>query len=153
MNMQGVQQAFDRHPGPDPGSTSRAAVDAQSREDSKAKWPARRPSAKNSLMLHTRALNGTIEIDADDYLWDLRREPQWCTADGFQGMLIAVRRSGAEGREALVQFPRPARPTLRARAYRHRPQLHRADLERAIRTALAQGWDPDARGKPFHVEA
>ena len=103
-------------------------------------------------MLHTRTLNGTIEVDGEDYLWDLRREPQWCTVDGFQGMLIGVRRSGAAGREALVQFPRPARPALRARAYRHRPQVQRADLEHAIRTALTRGWDPEARGKPFHVD-
>lgn len=103
-------------------------------------------------MLHTRTLNGTVEVDGEEYLWDLRREPQWCTADGWQGMLVAVRRSGATGREALLQFPRPARPALRARAYRHRPQVHRADLEPAIRAALAQGWDPDARGRPFHLE-
>ncbi|HEX8621706.1 MAG TPA: hypothetical protein VF718_07010 [Allosphingosinicella sp.] len=104
-------------------------------------------------MLHTRTLNGTIEVDGEEYLWDLRREPRWCTADGWQGPLIGVRRSGAAGREALVQSPRPARPALRARAHRHRPQVQRADLERAIRAALAQGWDPDSKGKPFHVEA
>lgn len=103
-------------------------------------------------MLHTRTLNGELEVDGEAYSWDLRREPQWCTADGFQGMLVAVRRARAGGREALLQFPRPAGRALRGRAYRHRPQVHRADLERAIRAALAEGWDPEARGRPLHVE-
>lgn len=104
-------------------------------------------------MLHTRTLNGTIEVDGYEYRWDLRREPQWCTADGFQGLLIGLSRSDAGGREALVSFPPPEHPELRARGYRHRPQISRADLGRAIRAALAQGWDPTARGKPVHVEA
>lgn len=103
-------------------------------------------------MLHTRSLNGAIEVDGEDYLWDLRREPQWCTTDGFQGMLVGVRRAEAAGREALVLFPPPARRSLRARSHRHRPQVQRADLEQAIRKALAQGWDPEARGRPFHVD-
>ena len=103
-------------------------------------------------MLHTRVLNGEIEVDGEAYRWDLRREPRWCTVDGFQGMLVAVRRSGAGGREALVQFPRPARPSLRGRSHRHRPQVQHADLAEAIRAALARGWDPEARGKPFHLE-
>src|SRR5688572_28232648 len=98
-------------------------------------------------MLHSRTLNGTIEVDGLEYRWDLRREPQWCTADGFQGMLVALSRPACGGREALVSFPPPARPALRARGYRHRPQLGRAELEQAVRAALAQGWDPASRGK------
>lgn len=104
-------------------------------------------------MLHRRSLGGTIAVDGLSYLWELRREPQWCTVDGFQGMQVAVRREGAKGREALLLFPPPARRALRARVYRHRPQVQGAALERAIRAALASGWDPEARGKPFHVDA
>ncbi|HET9640004.1 MAG TPA: hypothetical protein VFP12_12440 [Allosphingosinicella sp.] len=104
-------------------------------------------------MLHTRNLSGMIEVDGHFYRWDLRREPQWCTADGFQGMLIGLCRPDSGGREALVLFPPPDRPALRARGYRHRPQIGRAELDRAVRTALAQGWDPAARGKPLHIDA
>jgi hypothetical protein len=103
-------------------------------------------------MLHTRILNGTIELDGRKYHWDLRREPQWCTVDGWQGMLIGVRDANEGGREALLQFPRPKGTAQRARGPRHRPQVHRGELEQAINAALAAGWEPAARGKPFHFE-
>lgn len=103
-------------------------------------------------MLHKRSLSGSIEVDGRDFQWDLRREPQWCTVDGFQGMLIGVRAADVDGREALLQFPAPSRPAQLRRGYRHRPQVHRGELEQAIKTALSMGWEPEARGKPFHVE-
>jgi hypothetical protein len=103
-------------------------------------------------MLHTRTLNGTIEVDGREYEWELRREPQWCTADGWQGMLIGVRKANEAGREALLQFPRPKGVALRARGPRHRPQVHRSELAQAIKTALTAGWEPDTKGKPFHFE-
>lgn len=103
-------------------------------------------------MLHTRKLGGTVEVDGCEYAWDLRREPQWCTVDGWQGMLIGVRSLRAVGHEALMQFPLPKQTAQRARGYRHRPQVHRSELEQAIRTAIAAGWEPEAKGKPFHVD-
>jgi hypothetical protein len=102
-------------------------------------------------MLHTRSLTGTIELDGCEYRWDLRREPQWCTVDGFQGMLIGVRREDGD-REALIQFPRPQWKVRRSTPHRQRPQVQRAQLEEAIRAALAAGWEPETRGKPFHVQ-
>lgn len=103
-------------------------------------------------MLPTRTLTGSLVIDGDDYEWELRREPQWCTADGWQGMQVAVRAANAGGREALLQFPMPRKTAQRARGNRHRPQIHQAELETAVRFALSDGWDPYARGKPFHVD-
>lgn len=103
-------------------------------------------------MLHKRSLSGSIEVDGRDYQWDLRREPQWCTVDGFQGMLVGVCAADAGGREALLQFPAPSSRAQVARGYRHRPQVHRSELEAAIKAALSVGWEPDARGKPFHVD-
>lgn len=103
-------------------------------------------------MLHKRDLSGTAVVDGREFEWELRREPQWCTVDGWQGMLLAVGLSGANGREALLQFPPAKKPAQRARAYRHRPQMQRADLESGIMSALAAGRQPEGRGKPFHVE-
>lgn len=103
-------------------------------------------------MVHTRTLNGTIEIEGRAYDWDLRREPQWCTVDGWQGMLVGVRDATEDGREALLHFPRAKGPAQRARGPRHRPQVHRQELEQAIKGALAAGWEPSARGKPFHFD-
>lgn len=103
-------------------------------------------------MLHKRSLGGSIEVDGRDFQWELRREPQWCTVDGFQGMLVGVGLADADGREALIQFPAPAGSAQLRRGYRHRPQVHRRELEQAIKAALSMGWEPDARGKPLHVE-
>jgi len=103
-------------------------------------------------MLPTRALTGSFACDGHDYAWELRREPQWCTTDGWQGMLVAVRAVEAEGREALLQFPMPRKAAQRARGNRHRPQIHQAELEAAVRRALSGGWDPHMRGKPFHID-
>lgn len=103
-------------------------------------------------MLHSRTLGGTVEVDGRGYAWRLEREPQWCTVDGWRGMVVAVRGADAQGREALLQFPRAQRPAQRARGGRHRPQVQKGDLESAIRAALAAGWEPESRGKSFHFE-
>ncbi|GAA0564101.1 hypothetical protein GCM10008942_10670 [Rhizomicrobium electricum] len=103
-------------------------------------------------MLHTRTLAGSFVLDGENYEWELRREPQWCTADGWQGMQIAVRAVDAGGCEALLQFPMPKKLKARARGYRHRPQIQQAELDAAVRTALSSGWNPHARGKPFQVD-
>ena len=102
-------------------------------------------------MLHKRDLGGTVIIDGQEFDWELRREPQWCTADGWQGMLIGVCRTNG-GRKALLQFPMPEGTVQRARGYRHRPQVQRAEPEAAIKKALASGWAPDSKGKSFLVD-
>ena len=101
-------------------------------------------------MLHKRDLDGTVIVDGREFAWELAREPQWCTADGWQGMLIGVRLEG--GREALLQFPMPRGAAQKARGYRHRPQVQRGELEDAIRKALSSGWEPKSKGKPFHLD-
>jgi hypothetical protein len=103
-------------------------------------------------MLHTRKLEGTFEFDGDEYEWELRREPQWCTTDGYRGMLIAIRSKAARGREALLQFPFPKWGARRSDPHRQRPQVQRQQLEQGVRVALEVGWEPSARGKPFHVQ-
>ena len=49
-------------------------------------------------------LPGDIEVDGQNYEWELQREPQWCTADGWRGMTVAIRLAGAQ-REAILEFP------------------------------------------------
>ena len=103
-------------------------------------------------MLHKRDLNGTIIVSDNEFAWELRREPQWCTVDGMQGMLVAVSLAAGNGKDALLQFPPAKQAALRDRGYRHRPQVHRADLETGINAALSAGWEPHGRGKPFHID-
>ncbi|MFT3730124.1 MAG: hypothetical protein QM780_01695 [Hyphomicrobium sp.] len=97
-------------------------------------------------------MTGSFALDGTDYEWEFRREPRWRTGYGLQGHQVAVRAVKAGGREALLQFPIPKKVALLRRDYRHRPQVHQAEVEAAVRLALATGWDPFARGKPFHVD-
>jgi hypothetical protein len=104
-------------------------------------------------MLHTRGLGGTLEVDGQAFDWKLRREPQWCTEDGWKGMVIALRLQD-EQREALLEFPMPKRP-LNGSPQLQRPQINDAIVGNGIRAALAAGWEPTSRGKPvtFLVDA
>jgi hypothetical protein len=103
-------------------------------------------------MSSTRTLTGSFALDGNDYEWELRREPRWRTSHGLQGHQVAVRVAKVDGREALFQFPKSKKVALLRRDHRHRPQVHQAELEAAVRLALAAGWDPFARGKPLHID-
>ena len=96
-------------------------------------------------MLHSRDLTGIIEVDGLNYEWTLQREPQWCTADGWRGMVVTVRQVG-EQREALLEFPMPK--SGNGSQYRRRPQVSNAIAANGVRAALAAGWEPASRGKP-----
>lgn len=102
-------------------------------------------------MLHTRALSGVVNVDGDDYEWELRREPQWCTVDGWKGMTIAVRQKDAQ-REALLQFPMPSARRSKLQPQLRRPQVNSRTIENGVRAALTADWDPNSRGKPVFVE-
>ncbi|HEY1615667.1 MAG TPA: hypothetical protein VGF97_18475 [Rhizomicrobium sp.] len=104
-------------------------------------------------MLHKRDLTGIVAIDRLKYEWELQREPQWCTADGWRGMTVSLRRVDSQ-REAVLEFPMPKRP-LNGSPHRQRPQLNDAIAANGVRAALAAGWEPESRGKPmlFAVDA
>jgi hypothetical protein len=103
-------------------------------------------------MLHTRDLAGVVEIDGLKYAWQLQREPQWCTADGWKGMTISLRQQDSQ-REAILEFPPPKR--LLQGLQKGRPQINDAIASRGVRAALLAGWEPASRGKPvvFMVDA
>jgi len=88
-----------------------------------------------------------------EYEWELRREPQWCTVDGWKGMTVALRQKG-EQREAVLQFPMPKRP-LNGSPQRQRPQINSTIAANGVRAALAAGWLPTSRGKAeiYEVDA
>lgn len=96
-------------------------------------------------MLHTRNLNGVVEVDGLTYEWALQREPQWCTVDGWRGMVVSVRQAG-EQREALLEFPMPK--SGNGSQHRRRPPINHAIAANGVRAALAAGWEPASRGKP-----
>lgn len=98
-------------------------------------------------MLHKRDLAGAVEVDGQNYEWRLEREPQWCTADGWRGMTIAVRQVDAQ-REAILEFPMPKRSS-NGSPQRQRPKINDAIAMAGVRAALAAGWEPTSRGKPI----
>lgn len=102
-------------------------------------------------MRHTRSLNGTIEVEGHQYLWELRREPQWCTVDGWKGMAIALRRVDAQ-REAILQFAMPSSRRSKLQPQLRRPQVNPRILENGVRAALAANWDPASRGKSVAID-
>jgi hypothetical protein len=103
------------------------------------------------MMLHARALSGLIRVDDQDYEWELRREPQWCTVDGWKGMTIALRMKDAQ-REAILQFPMPPARRSKLQPQLRRPQINSRIIENGVRAALAADWNPNSRGKPIVVE-
>jgi hypothetical protein len=102
-------------------------------------------------MPHVRDLAGFVQVDGLKYEWNLRREPQWCTADGWKGMKIVLRLQGAQ-REVHLQFPMPSASRSKLQPQLRRPQVDQRIIENGIRSALAGGWDPGSRGKPLVVE-
>src|SRR5687767_7793687 len=102
-------------------------------------------------MIHARCLSGSITIDGQEYQWELRREPHWCTVDGWKGMTIALRQKDAQ-REALLQFPMPSSRRSKLQPQLRRPQVNPRIIENGVRAALVAGWDPNTRGNPIAVE-
>jgi hypothetical protein len=96
-------------------------------------------------MLHTRDQTGTVEVDRLHYVWFVQREPQWCTADGWRGLMVSLRQVDGQ-LEALLEFPMPK--SGNGSQYRRRPQINNAIAANCVRAALAAGWEPLSRGKP-----
>jgi hypothetical protein len=101
-----------------------------------------------------RNLFGLIEVDDHQYRWAIAREPQWCTADGWRGMVVNLRRENAP-REALLEFPMPSSRRSALQPHLRRPQVNQSIIANGVRAALAAGWKPTGRGKSavFQVDA
>ena len=89
-----------------------------------------------------RSIQAAMNIDGFSLIWNLHREQQWFTADGWKGIAIHV--SVAEGarRELFLEFPpvgteRPATPRMPL----HGSRLG-AKVEAGIREAMAADGTP-----------
>lgn len=103
-------------------------------------------------MNNIRNLAGTVEVDGEKYDWQLQRDAQWSTDDGWKGMTVSLRQQDMQ-REALLEFPPPKR--LLKGLPKGRTQINDVIAARGVRAALAAGWDPGSRGKTvtFVVDA
>jgi hypothetical protein len=96
-----------------------------------------------------RTQSGIVSVDESDFVWRLHREPQWCTTDGWRGLVIAVRHMDGQ-REALVEWPMP-NTASKSVPHRQRPKIDIPLLNLAVNTAIVKGWEPLSRGKPISV--
>ena len=103
-------------------------------------------------MQHTRDLKVVVQVDGEDYEWEVRRQPQRTTGNEWQGIGIALRQKGAQ-REAIVMFPM----IMRANGIPNfeRQRINVESVRNAVASAIAAGWDPTSRGKVvvFDVDA
>lgn len=88
-------------------------------------------------------------VEGQAFAWRLHREPQWCSNDGWRGMVIAVRQLDGQ-REAHVEWPMPETASNSV-PYRQRPKIDAPLLLKAVEAAIASGWEPLSRGKPVSV--
>jgi len=100
-----------------------------------------------------RSIEATVTIEGFSLTWHLHREQQESTADGWRGMSIHVKVAEIARRELFLEYP--AIQTQKAgwiRTEPARPAIKAAKVESHIREAMAAGWNPESRGKPFVYE-
>jgi hypothetical protein len=97
-----------------------------------------------------RTVQSAVTIDGFSLVWRLHREEQTETSAGAKGMCIHVTVAEGVRRELHIEYqpaekkakgPMIVEPTRRMIL----PKM----VEEHIREALAGGWDPESRGKPF----
>ncbi|MEI9967593.1 MAG: hypothetical protein WDM87_02820 [Terracidiphilus sp.] len=97
-----------------------------------------------------RSIQSEIKIDGFSLVWSLHREQQWCGEDRLKGAAIQVQVAGATRRELLLEYPTiPTEKDDGARVDIRPQKFTEKKVESHIREAMAAGWDPDSRGKPF----
>ena len=104
------------------------------------------PHAKRSIQVATT-------IDDFRLIWNLHREQQLTTAEGWKGVAIHVKVAEGVRRELYLEYP-PVK-TQKVGCTRTdfvKQNISPAKVEAHIRRAMEAGWDPGSRGKPFVYE-
>ena len=95
-----------------------------------------------------KKLHGSVRIGDDTYAWNFKRGSR--VGDGRAlGHVIRVCKEPSDGRHLLLEF---RFGTLGFFTEPEHGQVTEA-LCRWIPIARESGWDPDKRGKPFHLAA
>lgn len=92
-----------------------------------------------------RELSGTFEVEGIPLRWTLKSEQIWSGDGNHVGLRLSVERTDETRRELILEYPfqelsggRTARPDI---------NTHR--LADDVRAAIAEGWKPKSRGRPF----
>lgn len=94
--------------------------------------------------------SGEIEVESIRYGWEVRH---FSSASSMyspaQGISACVYLPKKRGKELIVDFPPKDYFFVKPRSTRE----FEARLRKCVSGALALGWRPEARGKPFRVDA
>jgi hypothetical protein len=97
-----------------------------------------------------RFREGLISVDGVNLCWRLLSEPQWTTEHGLKGLCISVRTEDGHHRELILKYPFPRKSISRGGPkLPQRPKFSAKTIEGDTNRAIAAGWEPPARGKPF----
>ena len=101
-----------------------------------------------------RSIQSAVTIDGFPMMWELHREQNWSADQNPTGMAIHVWVVGPARRELYLEYPAIRKRTngLAAPVETLRLPISAAKVADHIREAMAAGWDPDSRGKPFVCE-
>jgi hypothetical protein len=97
-----------------------------------------------------RTIETNITIDGVALVWRLHREQQFTDAEELRGISIHVKTVEGTRRELILEYPgfRSQKAGF-IKADPGRPTIVAAKVEADIKAAIAEGWDPASRGKPF----
>jgi len=90
-----------------------------------------------------RELGGSLTVDGWPLGWRLRSEQQWSPDGNHVGLRISVERVDEAHRELVLEYP------FRDMGKTGRPEIAPERIEADIRSAMAAGWKPKSRGRPF----
>lgn len=100
-----------------------------------------------------RSIQATITINGVALVWRLHRDQQWSAADGWRGVAIHVSVADLVRRELHLEYPAvKTQKNTGSKFAPARPGISSAMVEAHVRQAIAAGWDPESRGKPFVYE-
>ena len=97
--------------------------------------------------LAKRQLTGRVTVDGDDYDWEVYREPRWSSQEGLMGLTLSVTMVD-HAHELLLEFPNNL-TKKHIGFYDQRPKIVVANIVEGIKAAIAVGYRPSSRGKPF----
>jgi hypothetical protein len=102
-----------------------------------------------------RAIQSSVTIEGVPLVWRLHREQNWTDDAKAVGLAIHVQVVGRVRRELYLEYPavRKQHNGHAAPVLTIRPPIVAAKVAAHIQEAMAAGWDPESRGKPFVYEA
>lgn len=96
-----------------------------------------------------RQLSGTARVEDIALAWELISEPHKHPDLGYIGARISVTVADAARRELIVEFPFPTDKHGDYLPVTPRQTFTQAEIDKAIRLAMEDGWDPGSRGKAY----